>query len=171
MGDLGAGTSTAGSGLSGIGQQIADLIGGLIGSADGTSDAGGVDSREPGSPGDAKDSSGAEHLGSDSKDSADDSTDGKVGKDAKDGKDVAKDDPGDHAGGGTPGPDGEPVQAAETPPAQQEKTVPIPTPVPLPPEPPPPVPDAAALATPDVGPPTPCEIAADELPQVGEAPS
>ena len=35
MGDLGAGTSTLGSGLSGFGQQLADLIGSLVGSAEG----------------------------------------------------------------------------------------------------------------------------------------
>ncbi|WP_284228601.1 hypothetical protein [Mycobacterium antarcticum] len=140
-GDLGAGASSLGSGISGFGQQLADLIGSLVGS---------TDEKLPG---------------------ADELTDP---TDAED--EPAADEPAD---------DGEPVdpteddeaKPADEPEEPSEETVNTPAPEPLPPAEPvsTPVPAPAEVApAPVVDPPleaeepTPCEIAADELPQVGE---
>jgi hypothetical protein len=141
LGDLGAGASTPGSGLSGFGQQLADLIGGLVGSADGgLSDA--ADTSEPDEP-DAD-------LDTKTDDPVADEADGKVDEaeevaesEAQPAEEVAD----------------EPVPEQSAPlaePVPAPIPEPEPTPAPLPPEPP-----AAPQAT-------PCEIAADELPQVGE---
>jgi hypothetical protein len=141
LGDLGAVASTPGSGLSGFGQQLADLIGGLVGSADGgLSDA--DDTSEPDEP-DAD-------LDTKTDDPVADEADGKVDEaeevaesEAQPAEEVAD----------------EPVPEQSAPlaePVPAPIPEPEPTPAPLPPEPP-----AAPQAT-------PCEIAADELPQVGE---
>jgi hypothetical protein len=131
-GDLGAGTSMLGSGISGFGQQLADLIGSLVGSADEglPDDAEATDESEPDEP--------------------DVEPDAEAHEQAADAEVV-----------------GEPTEAveeltAESPPIPE----PTPAPAPLPSEPPAPqaLPEAVAV---DVAP-TPCEIAADELPQVGE---
>jgi hypothetical protein len=138
--DLGAGTSSLGSGLSGFGQQLADLIGGLIGSADGElPDA--ADTSEQDEP----------ETDAESEEPADD-------EDAT----AAVEDPEEPA-----------EEIVEEPAPQPPPTDPEPTstPAPLPPEPPPApqgLPEAIAEAVPDGTEPTPCEIAADELPQVGE---
>jgi hypothetical protein len=137
------GLPEVGGGLSGLGQQLADAFGSILGSADDAS-AGPADIDEP-------------------------------GKDVDDIDDTVDDDPED---------DEEPVEPAAEEPAEEavvepadtcepaappapvdpplpEEPAPTPVPAPPPPEPAPP-PSAEAAAA------TPCEIAADELPQVGQ---
>jgi hypothetical protein len=132
------GLPEVGGGLSGLGQQLADAFGSILGSADDASE-GPADIDEP-------------------------------GKDADDIDDTLDDDPEE---------DDEPVEpAAEEPivePADTCEPAPPPAPVepPLPEEPaptpvqgpPPPEPAPPPTAEPAA---TPCEIAADELPQVGQ---
>jgi hypothetical protein len=132
-----------GSGLSGLGQQLADAFGGLLGSAD----AALADTPDIG-----------EQTADDALDDHPKEDDESVEPAADSEEETA---------------DGEPVQApvvetadpckpAETPvdPPPEE---PASTPVPVPPPPEPPTaPSPAAVSE------TPCEIAADELPQVGQ---
>ncbi|MBE1547715.1 uncharacterized protein YukE [Mycobacterium sp. OAS707] len=130
-----------GSGLSGFGQQLADAFGSLLGSADAV-DTPGIDDPEIDEPG------------------IDDELDDETEDDDEPVEPAAEleDEPAAEE------PVEEPVcQPAETPveaPPPPEELEPAPTPVPEPPpDSPPPEPVAAE---------TPCEIAADELPQVGE---
>ena len=140
LGDLGAGTSTPGSGLSGFGQQLADLIGGLVGSADGgLSDA--ADTSEPDKP-DAE-------IDTKTGDPVADEADGKG--DAVEEVAESEPPPAEEVDDPVPEQSAAPAEPVPAPIPESE-----PTPAPLPPEPP-----AAPQAT-------PCEIAADELPQVGE---
>jgi len=155
LGDLGGmpsmGTGSSGSGLAGFGQQLADLIGGLTGSAD---DAG-PESDQPGladdQPFDVAES-----------DKADDPDDSDPDGDEKEAPDTEPEptDPADTASTDPTAPEdpaaAEPEVTSEPPPA----STPVPPPVPEPP----PAQDVAAVPPA----PTPCEIAADELPQVGE---
>jgi hypothetical protein len=141
-GDLGAGTSSIGSGLSGFGQQLAELIGGLVGSADGLPEPADLD----------------EPTDLDEQDDPEAEPEEPV---VEEGEAEAVD---------------EPEEPAPEPPPIAEAT---PTPAPLPPEPAPApqgvgeavpevVGEAVAQTLPEEAEPTPCEIAADELPQVGE---
>ncbi|BBZ26941.1 hypothetical protein MMAD_12360 [Mycolicibacterium madagascariense] len=167
MGDLGVGTQ--GSGVSGLGQQLADLLSGLVGSAGGAS-----------SNDDALDGNPANDP------AADDDPDEKDQEDA-DGEDEPEDDPDgpDHDSDAPAPEEKDPVddgcaageQPAGAPPAQAPAAAAPPTeappteapPVTAPPEPPPP-----AAPPPEPAPPapaaeqTPCEKAADAVPQVGE---
>jgi uncharacterized protein YukE len=140
------------SGLSGLGQQLADVFGSLLGSAD-----------------DSLDTSGIDHPGID--DELDD--------DPEDG-DLMDDDPEDDDESVGPAADAAEEPAAEKPaedpveePVADDTCEPVETPVePPPPEEPvptavPPPPESAPPPEP-VAAETPCEIAADELPQVGE---
>jgi hypothetical protein len=148
------GLPDVGGGLSGLGKQLADTFGSLLGSGDGAlADSAGID--EP----------------VDDVDDVDDKLD---------------DDPGDDEESVEPAadPKGEPAaeepveapvveepvvesadgceQAGPPAPADPQPSEPAPTPVPVPPPPEPATPPSAeAVAE------TPCEIAADELPQVG----
>lgn len=138
LGDLGGmpslGTPSLGTGLSGFGQQLADLIGGLTGSADAPS----PDLNPP-------------DLASHDEPSNEPDPDAE-GK---------KTDPADAAPAEPAVPED---PAPEEPEVPSEPSEPTPTPVPAPmPEPPPAQAVVAAPAEP-----TPCQIAADELPQVGE---
>ena len=162
-GDVGAGTSpmgsmgSTGSGLGGFGQQLADLIGALVGSGGDLTDSAGVDEKldEPNDldeeldepPGDEED---AKAEDDEEAAKAEDDEEGEVGEDSA----VPEEDEGL----------GQPTEdvAAEPPPTPE----PAPTTPPEPPAEPPPAVAAQPLAG-DAGP-TPCEIAADELPQVGE---
>jgi hypothetical protein len=141
-GDLGSGASSLGSGLSGFGQQLADLIGGLIGSADGElPDAGDTSEQDDPEP------------------------DAETEEPAGDEEAAADADPEEAAEETVEGPAPQPL------PDPEPDTEPTATPGPLPPEPPPApqgLPEAVAEPTADGTEPTPCEIAADELPQVGE---
>ncbi|KAA0099016.1 hypothetical protein CIW49_11815 [Mycolicibacterium sp. P1-18] len=157
-GDLGAGTSpmgamgSTGSGLGGFGQQLADLIGGLIA----TGGQSGLD--EPGDLGDLDDD-----LESSKDEPDDDETDKPEGDEKGEEDDelaVAE----EAEPPAPPEPEEDVAAAAAEPPPAEPAPTPPPEPA-APPEPPP-----AAVAQPLAGDtqPTPCEIAADELPQVGE---
>lgn len=148
LGDLGAGTSTLGSGVSGFGQQLADLIGGLVGSADG----GLPDAADPDGP---TDLTGAEDD-PDAEDDADEPEEPGVEEDAG-----ATDEPEE------PGEEIVDEAAPEPPPTPEPVSTPAPPPPEAPPA-PPGLPEPVADAPPEAAEPTPCEIAADELPQVGE---
>jgi hypothetical protein len=143
-----SGLPDVGSGLSGLGQQLADAFGSLLGSADeALADTPDIDDGE-----------------------LDEDVNDKLADDPEDGDEPVEPaaDPEEESAAE------EPVEApvvesadacepAETPvePPPPEQPAPTPAPVPPPSEPaPPPSPAAAAE--------TPCEIAADELPQVGE---
>jgi hypothetical protein len=169
FGDLGSGAPSLGSGasglggmgLSGIGQQLSDLIGGLIGAS--------ADAAPQLSELNSPDLDEAEDLNDKRDDARDDETakdpdDEETAKDPDD-EETAKDDPDDEE----PEPVGATVESETEP--QDETEVPAEVPPPpaateVPPEPDPPIPPAGLEAVP--GPKTPCEIAADELPQVGE---
>lgn len=157
LGDAGAGTSSLGTGLSGFGQQLADLIGGMVGSA------------EDGLPGAADVDGPDDVIEPDEPSSDDESDDPDDPEEVDDEADADADDEAD-----------EPVTAeiaaagAEDVECDKEATdgpAPEPTPVPTVVEPqpdPPPAPQAIPEVAAETAGPTPCEIAADELPQVGE---
>ena len=137
------GLPDVGGGLSGLGQQLADAFGSLLGSADDAA----VDSPDVDEPADKVD---------DLDDTVDDDP-----EDDEEPVEPAAEEPAEEAV----------VEPADTcepaaPPAPvdpplPEEPAPTPVPAPPPPEPAPP-PSAEAAAA------TPCEIAADELPQVGQ---
>lgn len=160
----GGGLPDFGSGLAGFGQQLGDVLGGLLGDADTALDPPEVDEPEdldePGAESDdvADDDAGSDESEEDSKDplAPDESVD--------------PDEPIEPAADATCPPEPSPPD-----PADETSAEPAPTPPPEPlavvPEPPAPAPDPSAGPPPaesasDTG--TPCEIAADELPQVGE---
>jgi len=174
-----AGDPGLGSGVGGLGQQLADAVGGALGSmaglAPGGSGLGGLDG--------IKDGLGAglgDDLGLDDKDETADSDDVDLDEDQDEGNDKAEDGADDKAEDGAEdeAEDGDDAEDESTdkvaaepgnptvaqPPADPEQSPPAPTPPPVP---------AALPAEPVAGQEnptakTPCEIAADELPQVGE---
>lgn len=157
-GGLGEGTSSLGTGLSGFGQQLADLIGGLVGSADG------------GSP----DAADVGHL--DDADETDEPPNDAKGEDPDD-KDNAEDEdpeldePNDpDAADESEDPAAETEAKAQAVDCDVEATgEPTPEAAAVEPQPnPPPPPQVIPEAVAQNAEPTPCEIAADELPQVGE---
>ncbi|MUL48516.1 hypothetical protein FZI85_26275 [Mycobacterium sp. CBMA293] len=152
-----------GSGVSGLGQQLVDAIGGALGSMAGLGSAaagvGGLDQLTNGWDGLTPGNEGTD-ADLDKKDQSDPA--GTEGDAADDGKDSDAD-------GALPDADQQAAEklAAEKPAAEADQ--PVPTPVP-------PASDAASTAPPTEPvvtqekptTKTPCEIAADELPQVGE---
>jgi hypothetical protein len=140
LGGLGGGMPSLGTGSSGFGQQLADLIGGLIGSSEDAL----PDPQELNPPDETDEPDG----GPDEK--ADEKPD-----------EEAETEPADAADESAP--DEDPASPDEPEPVPPE---PAATPVPPPPDPAPPIPPAVPEALPVER--TPCEIAADELPQVGE---
>ncbi|MBB5164506.1 hypothetical protein [Mycobacterium sp. AZCC_0083] len=140
LGEMAGGMPSLGTGASGFGQQLADLIGGLIGSSgDAPADPQGLDPpKETDGQGDNAD----QEAKTEPADAADES----APDEEADAPDAAA-------------PDETETEAKPTP-------EPAATPVPPPPDPAPPVPPAVQEALPTEQ--TPCEIAADELPQVGE---
>jgi uncharacterized protein YukE len=151
LGDLGGGApGLGGMGLSGFGQQLSDLIGGLVGaSAEATPELPELDQQDL-----------------DQADEVDDKRDEAPGDD-----EAAKDPDAEDV---KEGEEAEPVDATiesetepqEEPDAPIEPPPPPPAPTEVPTAPVPPIPPADPEALPE--PKTPCEIAADELPQVGE---
>jgi hypothetical protein len=134
-----------GGGLSGFGQQLADAFGSLLGSSSDELDTPDIDDPEI-----------DDELDDELED--DDAEDGEEGKPVEPAADVEEE------------PVEEPVEEAVAEPACEPAETPIeppppvepaPTPVPEPPPDPAPPPEPVAAET-------PCEIAADELPQVGE---
>jgi hypothetical protein len=138
LGEIGGGMPSLGTGLSGFGQQLADLIGGLVGSSE---DA------LPDPP----------EL--DSPDDVDEPDDDPLPDEEPD--EETETEPADAADESAPDEEAAPPEEPEPAPPE-----PAATPVPPPPEPAPPIPPAVPEALPAEQ--TPCEIAADELPQVGE---
>ena len=148
LSDSGAGASTLGSGLSGFGAQLAELISALVGSTDG------------GLPDDGAVS------GQDKPDSkADPEADPKA--ELKD--DADPDEPVSDEEAGAVEQPAEPAEIGAVP-VPEVPLVPEPTPTatPAPPPEPLPAPQGPPAVVADGAEPTPCEIAADELPQVGE---
>jgi hypothetical protein len=140
-----------GSGLSGFGQQLADVFGSLLGSAGDGLDAPDVD--DPGIDDELADDPQDDDLGDDPQDDDESVEPGADGPEEPAAGEPVEDAVADD----TCEPAGTPV---EPPPPDG----PVPTPVPPPPPPPPqpaPPPEPAAAET-------PCEIAAEEIPQVGE---
>ncbi|WP_319458281.1 hypothetical protein [Mycobacterium sp. RTGN3] len=141
LGELG-GTPSLGTGLSGFGQQLGDLLGGLTGAA-----------------GDASPELDPPELETDDEPFDE--------RDPDDDPDVDPEEDEDDE----PGAEGEPTDPAaaapEVPIAPEAPPEPAPEPAPTPVPPPMPEPGLQDVATEPPGQ-TPCEIAADELPQVGE---
>ncbi|KQY04894.1 hypothetical protein ASD37_22610 [Mycobacterium sp. Root135] len=150
-GDLGAGApslgsmGSAGSGLGGFGQQLADLIGGLVGSG---GDLAG--SSDPSYPADLDEDLDEPPDDEDPEEDEETESGEEDGK-AEEGEGVAEPQEPEEAAADV---------AAEPPPAPE----PAPTPPPAVQD----LPDATAQPLVGDSEPTPCEIAADELPQVGE---
>lgn len=142
LGELGGGTSALGGGLSGFGQQLADLIGGLVGSADGgltgPEDIDGLD--EPTDLEDPDDPDDPEREGADETKPDPLPDDGSA-----EGQDTAEE--------AEPVSEPEPAAAPVLPPSPSNE---------------PPAPQAVPEAVAETAEQSPCEIAADELPQVGE---
>jgi hypothetical protein len=139
-----------GSGLSGLGQQLADVFGSLLGSADeGLADTPDVDEPEP-----------------------DEEVDDELEDDTEDAPDDNDDDDDDESVDPTADPEKEPVAEEPVEPVCEPAAPPVPVDPPPPAEPAPtpvPPPPAEPAQPPEpVAAKTPCEIAADELPQVGE---
>jgi hypothetical protein len=146
MPSMGGGMPDIGSGLSGFGQQLADTLSGLLGSSDDAL----PDPSEIEKP-DLLD----EEPESEPDDELEEDT-----AEAEEAVDPAAD-TAEVCEGAPEDPPPEPPSPVEPPPPPPE---PAPTPAPLPPPPPEPLPPPEPMAAAE----TPCEIAADELPQVGE---
>jgi hypothetical protein len=166
LGDMGGGApGPGGMGLSGLGQQLSDLIGGLVGtSADAVPELSELD------PSDLDEADEEREDDEDADDEDAEDAEDEVAEDAED--EVAQDPE-------TEDPDAEGAEQAESTEAASE-SAPLPEAPEGTPEPPPPQPPAPTAVPAEPGPPippagaegqaepkTPCEIAADELPQVG----
>ncbi|MGV0741310.1 hypothetical protein [Mycolicibacterium sp. XJ870] len=144
--DMGSGVSGIGAGLADSGQQLADLFSGLIGSA-------------------AEGLPGEDSLTDEALDLAEDAEEKDPKPEDDDGEDVEADE-GEHENLEEEEPVEEPpAEPADEPEAVEPEPVP-PEPAPVVPPPPLADPPAESLAAPAGE--TPCEIAADELPQVGQ---
>lgn len=161
-GSAGAGLSGLGSGASGLGRQLADLFGGLIGSADGALGSGGDTSLpERLDPADSSDA-GEELDDAEEADDPDDLDDEDLEPDA----DAAAEDVASEEVEDTEAPAVEEVSTDVPESAPAETTVdPVAEPQPVAAAPGVPVPPAQDAAAPTGE--TPCAIAADALPQVG----
>lgn len=149
---MGGGMPDIGSGLSGFGGQLGELLGGLVGtSQDALSDLPGSDELDKPDDFDPLEDDEDEDEDEDESEDADEEHDEESTTEEPevDEAEPAVTDASDEVVEGAPA---EPLAAAAEP-------VPPPTPVPPPIEP---------LAAPESAAGTPCEIAADELPQVGE---
>ncbi len=147
----GGGMPDIGSGLSGFGQQLSDALGGLVGSADGA-----LNDAELGEEPDELD-----ELDEPEEPEEPDELDEQDEQDEQDEPTESEEvEPAADAAEACEQPPIEPPLVEPGPPPPPE---PAPTPAPLPP-PPEPLPSPEPLSATE----TPCEIAADELPQVGE---
>jgi uncharacterized protein YukE len=148
------GLPDVGSGLSGFGQQLGDILGGLLGS----SEDGLLDPPELDDSKDVDDELDDEPDGDTAKDSVEDDP-------ATDPVESADDAAIEAAGTCDEQPAEAPVEPAVEQPAEPLPPPLEPTPTAVPPPPPP---EAAPPPSPATAGETPCEIAADELPQVGQ---
>jgi hypothetical protein len=147
-----------GSGLSGFGQQLADAFGGLLGSADeALTDTPDID--EPA----IDDKLDDDDLDDDAEDDEPVETTANADEDDGAAEETAEDpavDTEDACEPVDPAAPADPAAPVDPPPPEEPTRTPVPPP-PEPGPPPEPVPEPVAAAE------TPCEIAADELPQVG----
>lgn len=152
------GLPDVGSGLAGAGQQLADLFGGLLGSsADGLPDR--IGDLPSGEGGDVDPDDGPQQEADHADDPDVEDTADEDGSEDTDEDGADEDEPVDSAEGELTEPQSDSPPVDEASPDPQKLEVPDPaTTVPGP--------AADPLAAPTGG--TPCEIAADELPQVGE---
>ncbi|MGD9619889.1 MAG: hypothetical protein AB7G47_06325 [Mycolicibacterium sp.] len=162
---IGSGPSAFGSGLSGLGRNLAEMVGGLLGGADGFAP------KSPELDGAGLDSPELDGAGLDSPE-----VDEKQAEDDEEAEEEDSADPEEETGEGEPAAEqGEPPdeqgQAVGEPVRVGADSAPVPTPAPVSGEPP----AAEQLPSADLPPAdpitaqqTPCAIAADELPQVGE---
>lgn len=157
-GGLGGGMPSLGTGTPGFGQQLADLVGGLLGSSEGA--LAGADEIDPPDPMDEA----AQDDPTVDEEAADEENDDEEDADEENDDENEDDDPDP---GEEPDPDAveEPAETA-TEPEGEPLPEPAQTLAPPAPEPVPPIPATGLEAQPAER--TPCEIAADELPQVGE---
>jgi len=168
-GDLGSG-----SGIGGLGQQLTDAIGGALGSmaglASGASGLGGLDNIRDGLGDDLgigaeSDDELDDELDDEPDGDADDDPDGELGdgteEDAAE-SDAAESDAAEGEASEPEDADSGPVVAAGQPSQQPVPTPPVTDPAPTTP------PVEPVAGQPDPATKTPCEIAADELPNVGE---
>ncbi|QRY42495.1 hypothetical protein JVX93_17890 [Mycolicibacterium boenickei] len=161
----GAGLSGGGSGLSGIGQQLADLFGGLIGSTSEGSLGSGADNGLPGQFDTPKISDAVDDADADDADNLDESDDDADDRESDDGdapaaEDAATEEDTDATTDGKAVEEDSPDAPVPADPAADDvepQAVVAPPVAPTPP--------AEPLVAPADK--TPCEIAADELPQVG----
>lgn len=170
----GGGLPGVGSGFSGLGQMVSDLLGGLL--PGGGSGEGGLDDLQPDDPLDDSDD-----LDLDDDDSDDDDLDDEDLDDNLDDEDEEHDEENADDAVDVPGDEDDPAPESAAPPpgappvAADVPEPPAPTPAPSDPSAPvaDPVPPPASGTAPDAATTsaTPCEIAADELPQVGEPPA
>jgi hypothetical protein len=140
----GGGMPDIGSGLSGFGQQLADTLGGLVGSADGALDDAEL-GEEPDELGELDELDEPEEP--DETEELEEPTEPDEVEPAADTAEVCE----------------QPIEPPLVEPEPPPPPEPAPTPAPLPP-PPEPLPSPEPLSATE----TPCEVAADELPQVGE---
>jgi hypothetical protein len=163
-GGMGGGLPDIGSGLSGLGQQLGETLGGLFGSADDAlSDPPELDDpRELDEPPEPDDDPSKDPLDDDPSDDAPEDEAADEDDAAAEEGEVSIDpavDAGDACAQETGAVPAEVPPPAEPPPPPE----PAPTPAPLPPP-----PESAPPPSPAADSETPCEIAADELPQVGQ---
>jgi hypothetical protein len=164
MGGLGGGLPGVGGGLSGLGQQLADALGALLKPL-GDALPGTPGSGDPPKLGDSAGPGAESAIGRDDKPADEKTGDGKnepakpADETTGDGKNEPAKPAADKTGNGCND------QPADGPPPAE----PAPTPAPLPPPlAPPPAPAAEPPPSPAAATKTPCEIAADELPQAGQ---
>ena len=151
MGGMGSGMPDVGGGLSGLGQQFADTLGGLLGGSDGSlPEPPDLDVPELDDPLEA-DEEPADEKPADEEPADDEPADDEPAEEPVE----------EYVAAG----ESEPEECVE-PAGVATEPAPAPTPVPPPAEPLPPA--DAAPADPVVAEQTPCAIAADELPQVGD---
>ncbi|WP_233213725.1 hypothetical protein [Mycobacterium hubeiense] len=154
LGGLGGGMPDIGSSLSGLGQQLADMIGGFLGSSEGDllEDAPEFDDDKLDEPADLVDDEAEDEPEDDEPDD-----------------DEPEDEPEEPVEEVDEPTDDEAVsEQPPTPPIEPPPAEPVAAPAPTPVEAPPPPPPPPAPPSPAVPAETPCEMAAEELPQAGE---
>lgn len=163
LGGMGGGVPSLGSGLSGLGQQLADALGGLAQTPDAGLDPPDIDDPPaPGEPEELDDDAELDEAIDEATDEADDKA-----EDDEDDADDADLEPVPEDETAEPTAEPEPVSESAETCAEPVGEPPAPT-LPAPPPPAEPIPPIPPMPpSPAVSAETPCEIAADELPQVG----
>jgi hypothetical protein len=151
---LGGGMPDIGSGLSGFGGQLGDLLGGLMGTShDALSELPEIDDE----PDELEELDELDDEAPDEDEDEPEAEEGEKGEAGVEETDVGESEPA--------------TDTADEPPSEESPAEPLPAavePVPPPPTPAPPPIEPLVAPAPTTAAGTPCEIAADELPQVGE---